>query len=292
MVAVSTGRILSIRNHAIDAPYPQITDEDKLTEAEAVISPTLNLKSVMPAVHLFRLRRINGDILESVYIARPKNGVSLSRHTVGTMAENLSQSLQKWHSELRDYVVPESNEYLELQIEYGLACLLLKRPSPTFPIPTIEAIESCADVSRMVLESWAELEARNERIKTWLTFHDMLLTGMTWLYSRWRSQADDHSTTEHVAQLCSRLLTSISHGEPRLVKYVRSFNRLIEVVLAHCFENERIYRPGLAGSSGPGRELGLNWTDLNFDQIFTEMDLGSQVDIAMDAWSSSLFVPE
>ncbi|KAE8557575.1 hypothetical protein EYB25_002282 [Talaromyces marneffei] len=69
MIAVATGRILSIRNHAIDAPFPQITDDDKLTDAEAVISPTFNLKSVMPAVHLFRLRRIAGDILESVYIA-------------------------------------------------------------------------------------------------------------------------------------------------------------------------------------------------------------------------------
>lgn len=292
MIAVATGRILSIRNHAIDAPFPQITDEDKLTDAEAVISPTLNLKSVMPAVHLFRLRRIAGDILESVYIARPRNGVSLSRHTVRNMAENLSQSLQKWHLELRDYVLPDSNEYLELQIEYGLACLLLKRPSPTFPNPTPVAIESCADVSRIVLESWAELEVRNERIKTWLTFHDTLLTGMTWLYSRWRSQVDDHSRTEHVAQICSRLLDSASQGEQRLVKYVRFFNRLVEVVLAYCYQNERMYRPGLAGSDGPEGELDLGWTDLNFDQIFTEMDLGSQVDVAMDAWSSSLFVPE
>lgn len=292
MVAVATGRILSIRNHAIDASFPQITDEDKLTDAEAVISPTLNVKSVMPAVHLFRLRRIAGDILESVYIARPRNGVSLSRHTVRNMAENLSQSLQRWHLELRDYVLPDANEYLELQIEYGLACLLLKRPSPTFPNPTLAAIESCADISRMVLESWAELEARNEKIKTWLTFHDILLTGMTWLYSRWRSQADDHSTTEHVAQICSRLLDSASQGDQRSVKYVRFFNRLVEVVLAHCFQNERMYQPGLARSDGHEGELDLNWTDLNFDQIFAEMDLGSQVDVAMDAWSSSLFFPE
>jgi hypothetical protein len=292
MIAVATGRILSIRNHAIDAPFPQITDEDKLTDAEAVISPTLNLKSVMPAIHLFRLRRIAGDILESVYIARPKHGVSLSRYTVRNMAENLSQSLQKWHNELRDYVLPDSNEYLELQIEYGLACLLLKRPSPTFPNPTLAAIESCAEVSRMVLESWVELETRNERVKTWLTFHDMLLTGMTWLYSRWRSQADDHLMTKHVAQTCSQLLSLVSQGEQRLLKYVRFFNRLKEVILAHCYENEWSYRPGLAGSDGPEGELDLNWTDLNFDQVFTEMDLGSQVDMAMDAWSSSLFVPE
>ncbi|KAE8557574.1 hypothetical protein TMatcc_005038 [Talaromyces marneffei ATCC 18224] len=208
------------------------------------------------------------------------------------MAENLSQSLQRWHLELCDYVLPDSNEYLELQIEYGLACLLLKRPSPTFPNLSFVAIESCADVSRMVLESWAEFEARNERIKTWLTFHDMLLTGMTWLYSRWRSQADDHSTTEHVAQICSRLLTSVSQGEQRLVKHVHFFNQLIDVVLAHCYQNERIYRPGLAGGDGPEGEHDLNLADLNFDQIFTEMDIGSQVDIAIDAWSSSLFFPE
>lgn len=53
-----------------------------------------------------------------------------------------------------------------------------------------------------------------------------------------------------------------------------------------------MYRPGLAGSDNPEGELDLNWPDLNFNQIFTEMDLGSQVDMALDAWSSSIFVPE
>lgn len=50
---------------------------------------------------------------------------------------------------------------------------------------TCQCRETGEDVSRMALESRAELEARNERIKTWLTFHDMLLTGVMWLYSRW-----------------------------------------------------------------------------------------------------------
>lgn len=71
------------------------------------------------------------------------------------------------------------------------------------------------------------------------------------------------------------MLTSASQGEQHLIKYVSFFNRLIKVVLAHCYENERMYRPGLAGSDGPEGELDLNWTDLNFDQIFTEMDLES-----------------
>lgn len=174
-----------MRNHAIDAPFPQITADDELTEAEAAISPTLHMKSVMPAVHLFRLRRIAGDILESVYVARPKRGVSLSLNTVRNMAEHLSQSLDRWLVELGESTLANSNEHLELQIEHGLIALLLKRPSPVFPSPTIQAIESCAEISRTVLESWAELDVRNERTQTWLTFHDMLLTGMTWLYSRW-----------------------------------------------------------------------------------------------------------
>jgi hypothetical protein len=140
------------------------------------------------------------------------------------MAENLSQSLQRWHLDLHDYVLPDWNEYLELQIEYGLAVLLLKRPSPTFPNPTYVAIESCAEISKMVLESWAELEARNERIKTWQMFHDMLLTAITWLYSRWRSQVDDHSTTEHVAQIYCRLLT-VDISRRATSNHIRSFQQ-------------------------------------------------------------------
>lgn len=107
------------------------------------------------------------------------------------MAEHLSQNLQRWYAELGNYVLPDSTDCLELQIEHGLAYLLLKRPSPTFPNPTLAAFQSCADVARMVLESWTEIYARNERIKTWLTLHDILVTGMTWLYSRWRSQSEN-----------------------------------------------------------------------------------------------------
>lgn len=101
----------------------------------------------------------------------------------------------------------------------------------------------------------------------------------------------DHSTTENVADICSRLLSSASRGEQKLLKYVGFFNRLKEVVLAHSRENEQTFPARLtAGENGLFDELDLDWTDMNFDEIFTGMDLGSQIDISMDAWSSSLFV--
>ncbi|GJN91369.1 hypothetical protein Rhopal_004390-T1 [Rhodotorula paludigena] len=67
-VAVRLGRVLSMRNQGIDADWPiqleEVTPPCRLFEAPIRYS-------LRPALHLMRLARLLGDILESVYIARP-----------------------------------------------------------------------------------------------------------------------------------------------------------------------------------------------------------------------------
>jgi hypothetical protein len=75
-VAVITGRVLSIREHAIDTPQPCATDADSLTNQEALAAPTYHKLGVRLFIQVINLRRLSGRVLESVYIARGPDGRS------------------------------------------------------------------------------------------------------------------------------------------------------------------------------------------------------------------------
>lgn len=184
-VAVSTGRVLSIRNQAIDAPFPKLVDDDVLIESERNISPTFATKGFSPAIHMFRLRNITGDILESIYIARPRAGHHPSIQDTVVVADSIRERLARWHSVLDECAVSESRESLEMRLELCLAVILLNRPSPSFPSPMDSAVEACADACQTAIQTWKVLLDRNELGISWKSFHDVFMTGLVWLYCAW-----------------------------------------------------------------------------------------------------------
>lgn len=184
---MATGRTLSLRNQAIDAPFPQINEDDVLISTESLLSPTFAKKGFLPAIHMFRLRSIGGDILESVYIARPRNNPNTAPTPSDTqpIVDGLRQRLARWHSVLDECTLPGSMESLEMKCELCLTIILLNRPSPSFPNPTNDAIESCAAAAREAIEAWSILCQRGQLTVLWRTFHDVLITGLAWLYCVW-----------------------------------------------------------------------------------------------------------
>ena len=184
-IAVSTGRVLSIRNQAIDAPFPKATDDDLLTESERKISPTFAARGFSPAIHMFRLRNISGDILESIYIARPRAGHHPPIQDTAVVADSIRERLARWHSALGEYTLPESQESLEMRVELCLAIILLNRPSPSFPSPTEPAVDACVDACQTAIETWKFLMGRSALAISWKSFHDVFVTGLVWFYCAW-----------------------------------------------------------------------------------------------------------
>ncbi|KAJ5005610.1 hypothetical protein K4K48_006639 [Colletotrichum sp. SAR 10_66] len=119
-VAVITGRVLSVREHAIDAPKPMLSGLDNLSSSEAQAAPVVHRLNVQLFNHLVRLRRIGGRVLESVYIARGPDGRA-SKTTFQQICdeiEKVQQELQSWKRDIEGLDVKGTREYSEMKVEH------------------------------------------------------------------------------------------------------------------------------------------------------------------------------
>ncbi|GME28511.1 uncharacterized protein LTHEOB_2532 [Neofusicoccum parvum] len=183
MIAVSTGRTLSLRNQAIDAAFPQAIHDDLLRPDEASVAQFFHNKGIVPATLMFQLYAIGGDILESVYIARPR--LSMTAGTMQNLVNSLRKRLMSWRAEAEHIASVDDPEFLEMRIWFALATLTCNRPSPSFSEPSPDAIESCAEASKLALMDWTKLMEMSRISHLWRTFHDVLMVGLVWTYCAW-----------------------------------------------------------------------------------------------------------
>ncbi|PVH84375.1 hypothetical protein DL98DRAFT_584454 [Cadophora sp. DSE1049] len=267
-VAVSTGRVLSIRNQAIDAPFPKVTDDDLLTESERRLSPTFAVRGFSPAIHMFRLRNITGDILESIYIARPRAGHHPSIQDTATVADNIRERLARWHSVLGECTVPESRESLEMRVELCLAVILLNRPSPSFPNPVEPAVKACVDACQTAIETLKLLLGRKELTISWKSFHDVFVTGLVWFYCVCNLSTTDQSSVEMFGTTCIDILEYIDRKTMTSGKYIQFFGK-IQAITVRRLQSQNTTSMQRANSDLEFDPLGFDWMDGCFNELFT-----------------------
>lgn len=190
LVALNTGRVLSVRDQAIDMPIPSFRNIDHLTAQEAKVANILHTKSIWIFLHMIELRKISGRILESIYIARKQNGhcSSLSFRELCSISDELHHRLDKWKIELDNSGLQGSREYGIMKIEYCIMLLHLNRPSPSFMIPSHNMISICSHASSSCLHQWANIAAEYGTMsicRCYRHFHDILMVGLARLYCDW-----------------------------------------------------------------------------------------------------------
>lgn len=147
------------------------------------MAPLLSAYGIGPAVHLIKLRAISGDILESVYIARP--ATSLTPTILQRLIVSIRQRLSQWRGSLEEYCASQDSVYLHMKLQYAIVVMTLNRPSPSFPVPDHDMVDSCHEAAKSAIDTWALLQERRETFGDWKTFHDLLMTGLSWLYTCW-----------------------------------------------------------------------------------------------------------
>ncbi|KAK1498487.1 hypothetical protein CTAM01_07216 [Colletotrichum tamarilloi] len=197
-VAVITGRVLSVREHAIDAPKPSASTLDELTDQEGRAAPSFQKLNVKLFNHLMKLRQIGGRVLESIYIARGPDGRA-SRTTfqeICNEVEKIQQELESWKRELEALDFKGTREYSEMKIEYGLLLLLMYRPSPTFMIPSKEMAEICSRAVSGTVQQWQKLDFQygiTAVCRCIRQVHSILMVGLAGLYCDWHVKAMNQS---------------------------------------------------------------------------------------------------
>ncbi|KAH7031455.1 fungal-specific transcription factor domain-containing protein [Microdochium trichocladiopsis] len=191
-VAVINGRVLSIREHAIDAPQPTTVGDDRLMPAEAHFAPAYSRVGSELFLLAIRLRRIGGRILESVYIARGPDGRAplTSFKQICDEFDSLRKSLDGWKQSFDALDIKETREHSELKIEYCQLLLIMHRPSPTFMIPSAEMIGVCSKAVSSIVRHWRKLLSQygvSAVSRCSRQLHSMLMVGLAGLYCDWQS---------------------------------------------------------------------------------------------------------
>ncbi|KAM0313926.1 hypothetical protein ACHAPQ_011939 [Fusarium lateritium] len=193
-VATLTGRVLSIRDHAVHTMLPSPCAFDNLTPVESSMAPILHKHSVTVFRHMITLRRIGGRILESIYIARGPSGTAMDTtfQQICATSDLIRRDLELWEQQLEGMTLKPSREYSEMKIEYCLLQLLLHRPSPTFMVPSHQMASYCSKAASTAICQWSKIvedHGISAVCRCFRQLHDIILVGLAALYCDWQAMA-------------------------------------------------------------------------------------------------------
>ncbi|KAF4999918.1 hypothetical protein FGRMN_2156 [Fusarium graminum] len=295
-VATLTGRVLSIRDHAVHAMLPDTATFDALTPVEISVAPVLHKHNVEIVRHMITLRRIGGRILESIYIARGPSGTAMDTtfQQICATSDQIRRDLELWEQQLEAMSLKPSREYSGMKVEYCLLQLLLHRPSPTFMVPSRQMASYCSKAASTAISQWTKIDRLAALYCDWQA---MALTQSEDEVQRYRRHFNDTATC----------LDLIDRGVTQMrAPYWRKYKDLFQAVRNKVYAKTSFtgMTPGAMSSSiTPGSiSQGLIFNpndDIMFSmgdgveayvsQVNEFLDGGGfNVDEALDAWYDAL----
>jgi hypothetical protein len=234
IVSITLGRPVIIRDEEIDVTMPSHLDDD----AFGIDRPIQvgwpdgpESSNLSPFLHLIRIRRLSGQILTQMYISRHHSQIPINdkREVRGRLHEEINawgqdtERLNLYPAELHGYASSFLSKEWYTAV-YNNAILLLYRPSPYLPEPTMAL--SCTGEPELVcllnaakgsIKSYSELHRKRRLNYSWITLHGIFIAGLAYVYSVGRL-LEDATTREHVpdimclievTQACSHVLVAI-----------------------------------------------------------------------------------
>jgi hypothetical protein len=234
-LTVVLGRPLTLRDEAIDAPFP---GHDKLViwsdEMDvASLSPTrsgfqhpapgsqtnkrvqLSSDPYRAAMYSFWFDQITAEIKLMLHrVAQsprrfpwPADLMTWQADVQGSCCK-LLKSLQRelrWKSSC-----PTDRSFKELELKYHHCIMLLHRPSPAIQHPSESSLAECFGSAAQTIQIYAQLHRFSNMPRTWLAAHAVFVSGITMLYCLWTSREVKDSTTLRTfsshAENCIKLL--------------------------------------------------------------------------------------
>jgi len=186
VVSVSLGRPFGIQDHDIEIDnFANVDDENILPD---VVLPQSQLRPSAAAVplHILALRKICGKIFEQVYSNRNRH---LSAPERDMILHNIHQELIDWRRGMpfplpqsRSLPVPHfSTAWYDLN--YYQHVLMLYRPSPLFPVLTLEKVSLIAETSSMFISQVAIMQRQGRYAFNWLNLFTVFTATLTLIYS-------------------------------------------------------------------------------------------------------------
>jgi hypothetical protein len=326
---VILGRPLTLRDEAIDVEYPGEYDTAEIDHNAVINKGTprssqpegrqfkrarFNPSTYDSARYSFRFDRITAEIKLMLYrVAQspsrfpwPSNLVDWQQQTQEAckqLLQDLRQDL-KWRGlsgrrGLADRTVPS------IELKYHQCVMLLYRPSPAIPEPSIPALKICYESALETIKIQSDLHRFANMVNSWLTAHAIFVSGITMLYALWtspqiRRELNPQEFSKN-AESCARLLAALGKTWSVALNAHAKFERLVQVTIetwkqksdTMLSENPTVLPDAECNTDNTGRtdfypeleNLPLNfWDDYSMDQgpsfFMDELgDMGSWFDL-------------
>lgn len=169
-----------------------------------------------------------------------------------------------------------------IELKHHQCVMLLFRPSPAFPRPSVEALSICFDSATETIRVYYELHRFRQMTNSWLTAHSIFISGITMLYCLWispaiRERARD-TFGEH-ARRCSETLEALGKTWTVANDAQSKFNRLVEATRESW--RRRVESTSEAQMSSSGIEQG---GEQDFDNLFDTTNMLAEELGDMSGW--------
>lgn len=259
-ISVALGRPFAIRDADISASLPlRLTDDDLV--AGSITAASCGPFSTTPMdmstfIHVVKLRQLNSKTLDVFY---PADATNFETEFMELQRTSIRAELDEWIRDAPRYCHPavttfQSTEWF--QIAYSHALLLLYRPSPSSPIPSLEGLQLCAEAAINLISSYSSLYAKNKITYTWIALHSLFMASITMLYTLWTSPEMRRGTNKAVVRSnvmsCLALFEVISGTWPLATRCHEIVERLGNATIT-LFETPSQMTPGVGEGGTPSR---------------------------------------
>ncbi|KAH7063482.1 fungal-specific transcription factor domain-containing protein [Macrophomina phaseolina] len=322
-LCTTLGRPLTLRDEALDIEFPgqQGSDEIDLDAIEGAVQCLDSLQAASPTTgeghrrpHQSKRMRTDNDSLETFYPANWSFRFDRIVAEVKLMIHRVAQSpkrfpwptdLENWqktvHSSCQKLLenakqalsqraggIPRTLSYRvlpSLELKYHQCILLLYRPSPAFPRPSLESLSICFDSATETVRIYYELHRFGQMMNSWLTAHTIFVSGITMLYCLWISPSireksrdcfEEHSTR------CSETLGALGKTWSVAKDAKLKFDRLADATKESWKRREESTAlqtgelPGVSGEEQQSRNedcvTNMGWADQSSNVLFNSTD--------------------
>lgn len=250
-LAVVLGRPLTLRDEAIDVEFPGVTESPYVQpnasggsmsaeDARPAKRPRADTSSPYTvAQHSFRFDELTGEIKLMLYRVRNKPGCFPWLADVAAWQRDAHQRCQalvddmlgdlKWRSRRSG----SDSITRTLELKYHHCLMLLHRPSPAIPQPSMESWRVCYHSAVKTILISTDLSRFSKLNNSWLTAHTIFVSGMTFLYCLWVKPEIKRETSLAVyhrhAAACTDLLRLLGKTWSAAASALETFERLVHL---------------------------------------------------------------
>ncbi|UKZ74750.1 hypothetical protein TrVFT333_002420 [Trichoderma virens FT-333] len=187
-VATMMGRPIGLRDEACELRLPTDVEDSKLTATG--IHPRLENEQptqMSSAIHLFKLAQLNSEIkyvLHSISHEVPPYAYP-SIPDVLQWQRGIIARLQEWQTQIPQFTGERVYMTHLCEIKYHGIMMLLLRPSPAIPNPSVNSLKSCYESAVASIRLYNQLYKRDLLVYSWATVHSVFLSTITMLHCIW-----------------------------------------------------------------------------------------------------------